>query len=66
MAGIQTRTAVEDATDRGARRSWGALDEAERDEVVSVLQPLGALVVERTPMRVPNPMGWEPLLSDVR
>ena len=61
MAGIQTRTAVEDATDRAARRAWGALDDAERAHVVEALRPVGALVEERTPIRVPNPMGWEPL-----
>jgi hypothetical protein len=61
MSGIQTRTAVEDATDRAARRAWGALDEAGRAHVVVALRPVGALTVERAPIRVPNPMGWEPL-----
>jgi hypothetical protein len=61
MGGIQTRTAVEDATDRAARRTWAVLDDAERVRVVAALRPVGATMVARVPIRVPNPMGWEPL-----
>jgi pyruvate dehydrogenase E2 component (dihydrolipoamide acetyltransferase) len=33
------------------------------DELVALDQPLpvGAVLAERVPIRVPNPMGWEPL-----
>jgi len=59
--GLALRIAVEDATDRAAAVPWGALDDEERSEVHRALRPLGALLAQRVPVRVPNPMGWEPL-----
>jgi hypothetical protein len=59
-AGIATRSAVEDATDRSAHAPWSSLSDEERGAVVATLGPLGAVLAERAPIRVPNPMGWEP------
>jgi len=60
-AGIATRGSIEDMTDHAASAPWGVLDDDEREQVVSGLRPLGVLLAERAPVRVPNPMGWEPL-----
>jgi hypothetical protein len=59
--GMGLRIAIEDATDRAAAVAWAVLDDDERDQVFQALRPLGALLAERVPIRVPNPMGWEPL-----
>ncbi len=59
--GLATRVALEDATDRASAQAWSVLADEERSRVFLALRPLGALVVERVPIRVPNPMGWEPL-----
>ena len=59
--GMALRIGIEDATDRAATTPWAALVDAERTEVYRALRPLGALLAERAPIRVPNPMGWEPL-----
>jgi hypothetical protein len=60
-AGASLRAEVEAATDRAAAVPWSVLGDDERRRVCDVLGPLGALVAERLPIRVPNPMGWEPL-----
>jgi hypothetical protein len=60
-AGASLRTEVEAATDRAAAVPWSVLGDEERRRVVDVLGPLGALIAERLPIRVPNPMGWEPV-----
>jgi len=61
LAGMQARTAIEDATDRAAHKAWGVLDDAERARGVEQLAPASRLFAERGPGRLPNPMGWEPL-----
>jgi hypothetical protein len=61
MQGVGARSAIEDATDRAAAVPWAALDDGEREQVLAALRPLGRLLAERAPVRVPNPMGWEPL-----
>ncbi len=60
-AGAEVRAAVEAATDRSAGVPWCVLAPHEREAVAARLGPVGSLVVERVPIRVPNPMGWEPL-----
>ena len=59
--GIGLRIGIEEATDRAATAAWSALDDDERTRVFRALRPVGALLAERVPIRVPNPMGWEPL-----
>ena len=61
--GMALRIALEDVTDRAATIAWSALDDDERTEVYRALRPVGLLLAERVPIRVPNPMGWEPLGS---
>ena len=62
-AGMALRIALEDVTDRASTVAWAALDDDERTEVHRALRPVGTLLAERVPIRVPNPMGWEPLGS---
>jgi hypothetical protein len=61
--GMALRIMLEDVTDRAATVAWAAIDDGERTEVFRALRPVGALLSERVPIRVPNPMGWEPLGS---
>jgi hypothetical protein len=61
--GMALRISLEDVTDRAATLAWAALDDDERTQLFQALRPLGALLAERIPIRVPNPMGWEPLGS---
>jgi hypothetical protein len=61
--GMALRIALEDVTDRAATVAWAALDDDERTQVFQALRPIGTLLSERVPIRVPNPMGWEPLGS---
>jgi hypothetical protein len=60
-AGASLRAEVEAATDRASAVAWSVLADDERQRVCDVLGPLGAVIAERLPVRVPNPMGWEPL-----
>lgn len=60
-AGASLRAEVEAATDRAAAVAWSVLADDDRQRVCDVLGPLGAVIAERLPIRVPNPMGWEPL-----
>jgi hypothetical protein len=61
--GMALRISLEDVTDRAATVAWAALDDDERTEVYRSLRPVGGLIAARVPIRVPNPMGWEPLGS---
>lgn len=61
--GQAVRAEVEAATDEAAAGPWSAVAAADRCHLVAVLGPIGRLVAERLPIRVPNPMGWEPLTS---
>jgi hypothetical protein len=60
-AGRDVRGGVEARTDLAAAVPWRALDEREQTAVLSALRPVGALLAGTVPIRVPNPMGWEPL-----
>jgi hypothetical protein len=60
VSGLGSRVGIEDATDRAAAVPWAVLDDDERTRAVAALAPVAAAVVERVPVRVPNPMGWEP------
>lgn len=62
-AGASLRAEIEAATDRAAAVPWSVLSDEERQRVVDVLGPLGSLIADRLPIRVPNPMGWEPLTA---
>lgn len=60
-AGREVRAGVEVRTDRAAAVPWRAITSDEQASVVEAFGPVGAWMTELVPIRVPNPMGWEPL-----
>lgn len=60
-AGRDVRGGVEVRTDRAAEVPWQALTTDEQRTVLAAFRPVGASTTEWVPIRVPNPMGWEPL-----
>ena len=59
-SGRELRASVEARTDRLAWGPWSGLGDEDLALVERVLAPLGRSIARDLPIRVPNPMGWEP------
>ena len=60
--GMAPRITLEDVTDRAA--TWRGRPSTRTSAPGGrALRPVGALLSQRVPIRVPNPMGWEPVGS---
>jgi hypothetical protein len=60
-AGRDLRGSVEVRTDRAAAIPWRILTDDEQAAAFHAVRPVGGWLADVVPIRVPNPMGWEPL-----